>query len=118
MFVVYELSPIRTEKVKKKERARACVRARDSVIEREKERGWGGESKSHPWVNKTKQHTPFEEEEEGAGTAKDIVKVGGEVEGDLATPGCLREDRARRYVGDSQSWVRLPWFARDETPGP
>ena len=72
----------------------------------------------HPWVNKTKQHTPFEEEKEGAGTASDIVKVGGEVEGDLATPGCLREDRARRYVGDSQSWVRLPWFARDETPGP
>jgi len=32
-----------------------------------------------------------------------VVKVKGE---DPATPGCLREDRARRYVGDSQSWVR------------
>jgi len=28
--------------------------------------------------------------------------------------GCLREDRVRRYVGgDSQSWVRTPWLARE-----
>jgi len=29
-----------------------------------------------------------------------------------------RKDRARRYVGDSQSWLRAIWSARDETPGP
>ena len=35
----------------------------------------------------------------------DPVKVEGE---DPPTPGCLREDMMRRYVGDSQSWVRAP----------
>jgi len=34
---------------------------------------------------------------------KDVVKVEGE---DLATQGCLSEDRLRRYTGDSESWVR------------
>ena len=58
---------------------------------------------------------PFEEEEEGIGIASDVVKVEGE---DPAPPGCLREVRVRRYVGDSQSWVRIPWLAREETPGP
>jgi len=56
-----------------------------------------------------------EEEEEGIGIASDVVKVKGE---DPAPPGCLREDRVRWYVGNSQSWVRIPWLAREETPGP
>ena len=47
--------------------------------------------------------------------ASDVVKVEGE---DPAPPGCLREDRVKWYVGDSQSWVRIPWLAREETPGP
>ena len=38
------------------------------------------------------------------GIASDVVKVEGE---DPAPPGCLREVRVRRYVGDSQSWVRI-----------
>jgi len=42
---------------------------------------------------------PFEEEEEGINTASDVVKVEGE---DPANPGCLREEGARRYFGDSQ----------------
>jgi len=54
-----------------------------------------------------------EEEEKGIGTASDIVKVKGE---DPATPGCLKKNRTRRYVGDSASWVCAPWSARDETP--
>jgi len=29
-----------------------------------------------------------------------------------------RKDRARRYVGNLQSWLRAIWSARDETPGP
>jgi len=41
---------------------------------------------------------PFEEEEEGTGIANDVVKVQGE---DLPPSGCLREDRVRKYVGDS-----------------
>jgi len=59
----------------------------------------------------------FEEEEEGIGIAIDVVKVKGE---DPASPGCLREDKARRYVGDSQSFLRAPLarFPREETPGP
>jgi len=35
-----------------------------------------------------------------------------------ATPGCLRMDRVRKCVGDSQSSVRTLWLAREETPGP
>ena len=30
----------------------------------------------------------------------------------------FQHDRVRWYVGDSQSWVRIPWLAREETPGP
>jgi len=48
----------------------------------------------------------FEEEEERTGIASDVVKVKGE---DLATPtlsACLKEDRVKRDVGDSYSWVR------------
>ena len=48
---------------------------------------------------------PFEEKEETTGIASDVVKVKGE---DPATPGCLGEDRLRRHVSDSQSWVRAP----------
>jgi len=58
---------------------------------------------------------PFEKEEEGIGIDSDAVKVEGE---DLVTPGCLKEDRVRRYVGDSQSLVRTPGLSREETPGP
>jgi len=50
---------------------------------------------------------PFEEEEEGINTASDVVKVEGE---DPANPGCLREEGARRYFGDSQSWVHTHHF--------
>jgi len=32
--------------------------------------------------------------------------------------GYLKGDRVRRNVGDLRLWVRPPWFARDETPGP
>jgi len=39
----------------------------------------------------------FEEEGEGIGVASDVVKVKGE---DPATPGSLRGDRVRWYVGD------------------
>jgi len=45
----------------------------------------------------------------------DVLKVQGEGPG---TPGCLRGDRARWYVGDSQWFVRAPWLACEETPGP
>jgi len=48
---------------------------------------------------------PFEEDEEGIGTTSDIFKVR---LGDPAIPGCRRVDRARRYVGDFQSWVLAP----------
>jgi len=54
---------------------------------------------------------PFKEEEEGIRIVSDVVQVEDE---DPATPGSLREDRARRYVSNS----RAPWLARDETPGP
>jgi len=43
---------------------------------------------------------PFEEEEEGIGITSDVIKVQDE---DPPPPGCLREDRVRRYVSDSQS---------------
>jgi len=36
---------------------------------------------------------------------RDVVNVHDE---DLAPPSFLKEDRVRRYVGDSQSWVRTP----------
>jgi len=58
-----------------------------------------------PGCQRRKLLGPFEEEEEGIGIASDVIQVQGE---DPATPGCLREDRVRRYVGDSQSWVRNP----------
>jgi len=60
---------------------------------------------------------PFEEEEEGTGVASDVVKVEGE---DPDTPGYLRGDRVRPSwdVGDLGSWVRLPWLAHGEAPGP
>jgi len=57
----------------------------------------------------------LEEEEEGNSLASDVVKVEGE---DQDTPGYLRGDRVRRDVSDLGSWVRLPWLAHDETPGP
>ena len=37
--------------------------------------------------------------------AINVVKVQSE---DLATPSSLRKDRAKKYVGDFQSWVRAP----------
>jgi len=41
------------------------------------------------------------------------------VEGeDSDTPGYSRGDRARRYVGDFQPWVRPPWLALLEFLGP
>ena len=65
---------------------------------------------------------PFEDEEEGTGVSSDVVKVKGE---DPDTPGYLRGDRVRSAaisdpgcVGDLGSWVRLPWLAHDEAPGP
>ena len=45
----------------------------------------------------------------------DVDKVERE---DPDNPGYLGEDRVRRDVGDLGSWVRPPWLARDETPGP
>ena len=39
----------------------------------------------------------FEEEVEGIGVARDVVNVKGKIS---ATPGSLRENKARRYVGD------------------
>ena len=48
----------------------------------------------------------FEEEEKGNGIASSVVKVQGE---DPAPPGRLREDRVRKYIGNSQSWVRIPF---------
>jgi len=57
---------------------------------------------------------PFEEEEEGIGIASDVVKVEGE---DPPPSGCLREDRVRRYVGDSQSWVCAPLARSRGNPG-
>ena len=44
-----------------------------------------------------------------------LIKVEDE---DLATPGCQKMEKARRYVGDTPSAVRTPWLAFDETPGP
>jgi len=58
---------------------------------------------------------PFGEEEEGIGMTSDEVKVKGE---DPNTPGYLWENRVKRNVGDLGSWVRSPWLACDETPGP
>ena len=57
---------------------------------------------------------PFEEEEMGTAIASDVVKVKNE---DLATSDCSREDRVRRSVGDSKSWVRAP-LPCEETPVP
>ena len=54
---------------------------------------------------------PFEEEEEGIGVASDIVKAMGE---DPDTLSYLGETG----VGDLRSWMRLPWLADDEAPGP
>ena len=48
---------------------------------------------------------PFVGEEEGTGIASDVVKLEGE---DLATPGCLRDDRVSRYASDSESWWHAP----------
>ena len=55
---------------------------------------------------------PFEVE--GIGAASDAVKVKGE---NWATLGSLREERARRNVGDFKSWVHAPWLAREEILG-
>jgi len=41
-----------------------------------------------------------EEEEKGTCIDSDVVKAEGEEAWSLATPGCRREDRVRRYVGD------------------
>jgi len=59
------------------------------------------------WVRSTQLLGLFdsEEEDEGIGIASDIFKVKGE---DPVNPDCLREDWVRKYVGDSQSWVRNP----------
>jgi len=54
-------------------------------------------------------------EGDGIGIARDVVKVQGE---DPNNPGYLKGDRVRRDVGDFESWVRPPWLAWDETPGP
>ena len=59
---------------------------------------------------------PLEEKDEVIDISSDVVKVKGE---DPATTGCLREDRVRTHVGDSQSWVRgqrpgtVCWVLRD-----
>ena len=58
---------------------------------------------------------PFDEDKEGIGIASDTVKVQGEYP---TTPASRGEDRARRYVGDSQSWVRAPWLDRKGPLGP
>jgi len=52
-----------------------------------------------------------EEEEDGISIAINVVKVQSE---DLATPSSLRKDRAKKYVGDSEWWLRAPWLARDD----
>jgi len=44
----------------------------------------------------------------------DVVKVEGD---NLATPGWLREDRVRRYVTDSKSWMRVPSAHSRGNPG-
>jgi len=62
---------------------------------------------------------PFEEEEEGIGIASDVVKVEGEdTQRCSDTPDYLRENRVEMDASDLGSWVRPPWLARDETPGP
>jgi hypothetical protein len=66
-----------------------------------------------PWLSTALVAGPIEEEKEGICIASEVDKVEGP-----APPGCLREDRVRRYVGDFQSWVRTPWLAGEETPGP
>jgi len=58
---------------------------------------------------------PFEEEEEGTGVASDVVKVEGE---DPDTPDYLGGTGRDWDVVDLGSWVRLPWLAHDEVPGP
>jgi len=58
---------------------------------------------------------PFEEEEEGIGAASDVVKVQGE---DPATPGSVRGDRVRRYVGDPFRVCVLLGPPLRKTPGP
>ena len=60
---------------------------------------------------------PFKKEEEGIGITSDVIKVPVKGE-DPDTPGYLRRDRVGKDVRDVQSWVHLPWLARDETPGP
>jgi len=47
----------------------------------------------------------FEEEEERISIASHVVKVESE---DPAPTGCIRDDRLRRCVDDSQSWVLAP----------
>ena len=42
---------------------------------------------------------PFEDEEEGTDIANNVVKMEGE---DPATPGCLRGDKVRMVVDNSQ----------------
>jgi len=53
----------------------------------------------------------FEEEEEGIGVASDIVKAMAEDPDTLSYQG-------ETGVGDLRSWMRLPWLADDEAPGP
>jgi len=58
----------------------------------------------------------FQEEEDMIGIASDVVKVKGV---DPAPPRCLWENRVRRYVGDSQSWMRAPLTrSRGKSLGP
>jgi len=56
-----------------------------------------------------------EKEEEGIGTASDVVKVKSQ---DPAPLGCLREDRARGTSAILNRGCLLPWYACEETPGP
>ena len=58
---------------------------------------------------------PFEEEEEGTSVVSDVVKVEGE---DPDTPGYQEGIGLGWDVSNLGSWVRLPWLAHNEAPGP
>jgi len=55
----------------------------------------------------------FEEEEEGTSITSEVVKVKGE---DPATLGCLREDRVRRYAGNSVNRGCVPLCSLGRNP--
>jgi len=53
------------------------------------------------YTPKRKRRGPvYEEGKEGTGIASNVVKVKGE---NPVTPGCPRENRVKRYVGDPKS---------------